>query len=176
MKCPLCDFDNLEGADSCARCGADLRDGELPAGSDIERAMLRCPLGDLATEMHVEVPPDRSVRDTVREMLDGGHYCALVVEEGVITGIFTERDLLFRLGNKFNELADSPIRDYMTPDPATLNHDVPIAFGLNRMMVGGYRHIPIERDGTPAGTVSVREVLAYLTRQFGDVITTGAAK
>jgi CBS domain-containing protein len=58
----------------------------------------------------------------------------------------------------------------MTPRPETLKAGDPLAFALNRMMVGGYRHIPIEEDGKLAGIVSVRHVLKYLTSRFPDAI------
>jgi len=171
MNCPLCGCDNLEGADACSRCGADLRDGEaLAATSDLERELLHCSLGDLAADGYIEVSPECSVAETVRRWHQQGCHCAIVVESGRIVGIFTERDLLMKLAHRFAEAADAPVRDYMTPDPVTLNCDDPAAFALNRMMVGGYRHIPIQRDGALAGMVSVRDILAYLARQFEDVI------
>ena len=93
---------------------------------------------------------------------------AIVVERGATVGIFTDRDILNKLADSFAARAHLPVRDFMTPDPETLEHDVPIAFGLNRMMVGGCRHIPILCEGRLAGMVSVRNVLSFLVERLGE--------
>lgn len=173
MICPSCGFDNIEGEDLCNRCHGDLTNATAAnQRNDIEDDLLQRPLGALATDKYIEVPPDRSVREMVRAWHDGGHHCAVVVAGGAIVGIFTERDLLLKLANDYNALADAPVSDFMTRDPVTLKDDVPAAFALNRMMVGGYRHIPLEHDGRLTGVVSVRDILAYLAKRFGDVIRT----
>ncbi len=173
MICPSCGHDNIEGDDLCARCHADLTHiTAVNQRTDIEDDLLQRPLGELATDRYIEVPPDRSIREMVRTWQEGGHHCAVVVAEGAIVGIFTERDLLQKLANDYDALANAPVRDFMTRDPVTLKDDVPVAFAMNRMMVGGYRHIPVERDGRLTGIVSVRDILAYLGKRFGDVIRT----
>ena len=58
----------------------------------------------------------------------------------------------------------------MTPNPETLADDAPVAFALNRMMVGGYRHVPILREGRPAGVLSVRDILGYLVQLVPETI------
>ncbi len=172
MQCPVCLYDNIEGVDECARCQAALSDVETQVHpSDIEQDLLSRPLGELATRNYVEVAPDHSVRETLQEWIEANQHCVIVTEGDAIVGIVTERDVVNKLAHDPTRHADSPIRDYMTPDPTTLESDVPVAFGLNRMMVGGYRHIPIVHDGKLKGVVSVRDVLAYLTTQFDDAIS-----
>ena len=51
---------------------------------------------------------------------------------------------------------DKPVAEHMTADPETLRLDDPIVWALNRMAVGGYRHVPlIDADGHPVGLISV---------------------
>lgn len=176
MLCPSCGFENIDGADLCGRCLADMTTvGLAENGSDIEGDLLRRPLGDLATGSFLRISPDQSVRETVAAWKQGGQHCAVVVSDESIVGIFTERDLLCKVASDYAARADAPVRDFMTPDPVTLDSEVPIAFGLNRMMVGGYRHVPISRDGRLCGVVSVRDILAYLVHQFSDVIPANAS-
>ena len=171
MICPHCAHENIDGLDQCAECGADLTGvDEGDRGQDIERDLLTRPLGALVAHDYAEVSPDTTVRAAVERLSKGGGYCAVVVDEGKITGIFTERDILQRLADGFDDRADHPVSQYMTPHPETLREQDPVAFGLNRMMVGGYRHIPIENNGTLVGVVSVRDILHYLAEQFGDVL------
>lgn len=173
MECPFCSQDNIQGVDQCAHCGADLTDVSInPQHSDIEKNLLSCTLGELLAHDYVVVSPELSVRDTVHQLNKSGHHCAVVIEQDAVVGIFTERDVLRKLAQDFPSKGDRPIREFMTPNPVTLAHDVPVAFGLNRMMVGDYRHIPIVRDGKLAGILSVRDVLRYLSAQL---TTSGAA-
>ena len=171
MICPFCDFENIAGVDQCAQCHADLANIHGHEKDwDLEQDLVHRPLEELMVGRYVAVPPDLPVRETVRRLLDSGYHCAFVVADGIISGIFTERDILLKLAHCFSEYADEPISRFMTPQPSTLGRKNPVAFGLNRMMVGGYRHIPIVDDGAPVGVVSIRHVLSYLVENFGEVL------
>lgn len=175
MECPFCSFENIDGVAQCAHCGVDLADLDvLKDKSDIEIDLLRRPLGDLSADDYATVPPDLSVREVVKRLNEKNQHCAVVVDAGKIAGIFTERDLLNKLVVEWSARGDDPVRDHMTPSPETLQFDDPIAFGLNRMTVGGFRHIPIERAGKLAGVVSVRHILDYLVDRFPNVLAIGA--
>lgn len=171
MECPFCSYDNIEGRDQCARCGVDLADLDaIKDKSDIELDLLHRPLGDLIAQDYATVSPNTLVRDVVKQLNEKGHHCAIVIEDDKIAGILTERDVLNKLADHFDQRAGDPVKQYMTPNPETLHMDDPVAFGLNRMTVGGYRHVPIERDGKLAGVVSVRHILGYLVDRFPDVL------
>lgn len=169
MHCPYCSFENIEGVDQCARCDFDLTDirgFQESEHSDIERNLLKQSLEVVATKDYVEISPDTTVRDAIDLMNKGGFHSAMIIENKSIVGIFTERDILYKLAKQFRDKADSPVSDFMTTNPVTLRSQDPIVFGLNRMMVGEYRHIPIEKDGQLSGMVSVRDVLRYMVEQI----------
>ena len=52
----------------------------------------------------------------------------------------------------------------MTPRPQALSEEDTIAQAINCMAVGGYRHLPIVRDGAPVGFVSIRGILSYIAK------------
>jgi CBS domain-containing protein len=54
----------------------------------------------------------------------------------------------------------------MTANPVTLEANDKIAFALQKMDVGGYRHIPILFNGKLAGVISIRDILRYLTERI----------
>lgn len=175
MKCPACSHDNIEGVDQCVRCQADLTDvADSRATPNIEHELFNHPLAELVADDYLEVSPDVPVGEVVTRLDKGGFHCAIVVDRGATVGIFTARDILNKLADSFAPRAHIPVEEFMTPDPETLDHDVPIAFGLNRMMVGGYRHIPILREGRLAGMVSVRNVLSFLVERLGDTLQADA--
>ena len=127
-----------------------------------------------------EVPPavvalTTTVLEAVQVMVSKRVGAVAVVQEDRLAGIFTERDILQKLADQFDARADSPVSDYMTPDPDTLQISDHVAFGLNRMMVRGYRHIPVLKDGKLAGVISVRDILGYLVNRFGDLVPADAS-
>lgn len=174
MECPFCSHENLEGVDQCARCEADLTD-ELAgvASHDIEENLMHTHLDELLSQDFLTVRSDCPVVEAVRAMEQNGFHCAVVIDEGDIRGIFTERDALNKLAIEYTRVSARPVSEFMTANPETLDADAPVAFALNLMVVGGYRHLPIVRDGKLAGVVSVKHIFAYLSRQFSDVVNQG---
>jgi CBS domain-containing protein len=84
-----------------------------------------------------------------------------------LAGIFTERDVLMRVVGRPIDLGQTAVRNYMTRDPVTLPSDSSVAFALNRMLIEGFRHIPLVNErGCPTGVVSMRRLIEYLSDLF----------
>ena len=130
-------------------------------GEAFETAISELPLRD-----PILVDIACSVADAVKAMNEHHTGCVLVHKKGKLAGIFTERDVIARVFSREGG-RNLPVEAVMTADPETLGPDDGIAFALNKMSVGGYRHIPIvERDGQPIGVLSVRDVVDYLVDLF----------
>ena len=56
----------------------------------------------------------------------------------------------------------------MTPNPETVRPTDTLAFVLHKMDGGGYRHLPVLKDGQPLGMISVRDMLRHITRLCKD--------
>lgn len=149
----LSEFDDAHEDDTSAR---DLEEQRLGA------AILGAPIRALDPRRAVTVPETTTIREAIHLMLDGEMGAVLVVRDGRSVGIFTERDVLRRVATTGIDLA-RPVRDVMTADPEALGPDDGIAFALNRMIVGGFRHVPIVSDGgAPLAVLSLREVVAFV--------------
>ncbi len=163
MTCPDCGHDNIDGVDACEHCGQDLRSIDIPRPKHgLQRRIMETPLRELQPLPALTVKPTDPVSEVVQKMRDRRIGSAMVVENGRLVGIFTERDALNKLTGKRLDLVRTPIRDVMTRDPKSLSGDDTIAFALNRMAVGSYRHIPIVEEGQPLRFISIRGVLRYL--------------
>ena len=91
----------------------------------------------------------------------------MVVENRKLVGIFTERDALLKLGTEAAALGDRPVSEFMTAHPQTLRLDAKIAFAVQRMDLGGFRHVPVvSKTNEPLGVISVRDILDYLTEKM----------
>lgn len=130
---------------------------------------LRVSVQNLGLGPPVTVSPDASIRFAIAQMQHGSFGCVLVLNpsDGTLAGIFTERDLLVKIAGKRLDWDAQRVRDFMTPDPETLSENANLAFVLNRMTIGGFRHVPIV-DGAkrPICVVSVRDVMRYICSFF----------
>ena len=55
----------------------------------------------------------------------------------------------------------------MTTEPEALPVEASVAWVLNKMAVGGFRHVPVVDDmGRPAFVISVRDVVEFLVEFF----------
>jgi len=91
----------------------------------------------------------------------------LIVDAGKLVGAFTERDVLMKVAGRQIDLERTEVSAYMTRDPLTLPADSTVAFALNKMVLEGFRHIPLtDDDGHPIGVVSMRNLIEYLSDFF----------
>ena len=163
MICPDCGHDNIGGVDGCEHCGQDLRSIDVPGPKEgLQRRIMETPLRELVPSEALTARPDEAVAAVIRRMQENKQGSVMVVDQGRLVGIFTERDALKRLTGRRLDLEKLAVREVMTRDPRALKDDDTLAFALNRMAVGNYRHIPIVSHGKPLRFVSVRGVLRYL--------------
>lgn len=162
--CPACGEEIIAGAETCENCGYDLGHlGRPHARTKLDKSLHKIPVSQLRRHDAVVVPLERKVQDVLASLVLHRDGCAVVVnEEGKIAGVFTERDLLMRIAGLKEDWADRPVREFMTPDPITIEADAPIAYALHQMDLGGYRHLPLVREGKPVGMISVRDIITFL--------------
>ena len=136
-----------------------------------DASLLREKVAALPVRRALIVSPDTVVTDAMRAMQNEHRGCVVVTDDGTdaskLIGIFTERDVLFRIVDRGRNPASLPIGDVMTPDPECLSIHSAVAYVLNMMSVGGFRHVPVVDDEhRPAFVISVRDVVEYLVEAF----------
>ncbi|HEV8544782.1 MAG TPA: CBS domain-containing protein [Candidatus Limnocylindrales bacterium] len=166
MRCPQCGFENLIGSDICDNCGADLAGRDTPEPAISYRGPL---LGEHLDDLEIGTPEIIDVSadadEAIQRMHEDGTDCVLVVDDGRLVGIFTDRDAVLKVAGR--PRAGRPIAELMTHDPVVLRHDDTVAVAINKMAVGGFRHIPIVEGGRPIGLVSARDVFRHLASTLG---------
>jgi len=165
MKCPCCDNDNLPGEDQCRYCEQDLSQLDAPVAMDrLERSLMDDPVRVLGMESPVKLPPTAPVSEAIEAMLAHDIGSVLIVDSaGALVGIFSERDLLMKVVCLGEEVKSHPLSEFMTRRPETIRETDSLAFALHKMDCGGYRHLPVLRDGKLVGVVSVRDMLEHIT-------------
>ncbi len=123
-------------------------------------------LDRLKVKKPVCVSPTANVEEVIIGMGERNHGCVLVKEGEQLVGIFTERDVVRRVVGKV-DLKTTTVAQVMTPDPeAVMFHDT-LAHALNKMTVGGFRHVPlVDNQHRPVGVVSVKDIINLIVEHF----------
>ncbi len=166
MICPTCNFDNLPGCEQCYHCLHDLTQLDRPTAHDrVHESLLHDTVSVLQPRAPLTLSPGATVRQALRTMLDNDVGALPVLDEsGRLVGIFSERDLLTRVAGIEGGQASRPVRELMTRNPETVRETDNLALVLHKMDSGGYRHLPVLRDGRLVGMISVRDMLRHVTR------------
>ena len=136
-----------------------------------DASLLEEPLSVLPTKRPLILSPQASVTEAMRGMQAERTGCVLITEDGTrdtrLIGVFTERDVLFRIVDQGHNPATLALSQVMTSDPERLPAEASVAWVLNKMAIGGFRHVPVvdEKDH-PVMLVSVRDVVAFLVEFF----------
>jgi CBS domain-containing protein len=167
MTCPVCRFENFEGEDTCANCGADLTTSDIPQPADeFHDTVLGERLVALGVGEPCTVEPGLAVADALARMHQAATDCLLVCDGERLVGIFTDRDAVVKVAG--TRLAAFDVRDFMTPDPVVLRSDDTLAVAIHKMAVGEFRHIPVVDDeGRPLAVVSAADVFRHIVAALG---------
>src|SRR5205085_11700338 len=165
MICPSCGYDNIEGADRCEECLTSLFNLDESQGG--RRRLARSVMEDDLRQLEQEflgVTPASSVSEVIKQMKDARLGCALVIEDGKLLGIFTERDLLNKMTGKDAGDLNTPVTKLMSPDPEVLRETDSVATAVNKMSIGLYRHIPVQKSDGSYAVTSIKHVLKYIAK------------
>lgn len=167
LLCPYCGEENIEGADACDECLQPLAYLSKPRpASLLERSLIKDRVSMLSPHPALVVDHETAVGEVMQLMVEQAIGCVVVLREHEVAGIFSERDVLLRLGVQAAECWNRPVREFMTRSPETVESDARIAFALHKMDVGGYRHLPVTAGGRISGVISVRDILQYITEDL----------
>ena len=92
------------------------------------------------------VSPETTVRDAAKLMATHKIGAIMVGEGTTLNGIFTERDLAFRVVAVGRDPDNVKLAEVMTPKPDTLQSDSTAHEALERMSQRGYRHLGNHRS------------------------------
>jgi CBS domain-containing protein len=113
-------------------------------------------VGEIMSSEVVSVSPSTSVAEAATVMAEKRVGSALVMEDGLV-GIFTERDIVRALSQDF-DAPGHPVTHWMTKDPVTVGPDTTVEDALDRMLSGGFRHLPVVDGDNVMGVVSIRDL------------------
>ncbi len=107
----------------------------------------------------VTAPPEATVHQVSRMMAARQTGAVLVMEAGRLLGIFTERDVVFRVIARGRSARTTRLAEVMTPAPITTTPDMRFGRALLLMQQHGIRHLPVLDAGRVVGIVAARRAL-----------------
>lgn len=104
-------------------------------------------------------PPDTTVSEAAKRMARRKVGAVMVVEHESLVGIFTERDVVFRVIAQGRDAQTTRLAEVMTTSPQTVDPGKSFGYALLMMHEKGFRHVPVIENGKVIGIVSARNAL-----------------
>jgi CBS domain-containing protein len=109
----------------------------------------------------VEVSTQESVLSVVKLLAERRIGAVPVVDGGRVVGIFSERDVVYRLGREGPSVLDAPVGSVMTAPAVTTAPDTTAIGALSTMTKRRIRHLPVVVEGAMIGFVSIGDLVKY---------------
>jgi CBS domain-containing protein len=150
----------------------DIAKEQDKAGTALSAETFETPLKEVNTPRVIGVEESTSIKAVIDILQKKKMGSVVVTKDGVLTGIVTERDILLKVICIIDDLENTPITNIMTANPQSLRKEDEVAYVLNNMHVGGYRHVPIvnEKD-EPISMISIKDVISWILDHFPQEIT-----
>jgi len=131
---------------------------------DLESALAEESMAAIKCQPFSSVKPTETVENVMRTMARQGIASVLVIDgDEHVLGIFSERDVLNKVSERFEEVKDSPVSDVMTANPTCVYESDSPGKAMNLMATAGFRHVPIlDVDDKVVGVIGPRRVTKFL--------------
>jgi CBS domain-containing protein len=125
-------------------------------------------ISTLIKQQQVLVAAASTTVSEAARLMEKQHVGAVMVVDakGQLTGIFTERDAVFRVLAAGRDPTTTRLSQVMTKKPQSIHPDKPVGHALHMMYENGFRHVPVVEGGRPVGMVSARDALGPELQEF----------
>jgi len=113
-----------------------------------------------AQETHL-ADANQTVLDVARAMVERNIGAVPVLRDGLLVGIFSERDLMKRVVVEGRDPRTTRVDEVMTDDPLTVSPDESLETCMLLMRRHGFRHLPVCEGKQLRGIVSLRDILLH---------------
>jgi CBS domain-containing protein len=103
------------------------------------------------------VAPADTITEVAQRMVERNIGAVLVLDDGRLVGIMTERDLMRAVARGLR--AEAVVADHMTRDPDTIEPGDTVEHAAVLMIHGGFRHLPVTDGDELIGILSIRDLV-----------------
>jgi CBS domain-containing protein len=109
----------------------------------------------------ISCTPDCTVRDAARKLADGRIGALPVLEGAWVSGIFSERDLLYCIAREGEAALTRTVAEVMTAPAITVEDTTPVLEALSLMTRRRIRHLPVVSLGRLVDFISIGDLVKY---------------
>ena len=132
-----------------------------------EAVKIQDPISSLGLQPPLVVELGTNMKNALNSLQQEKQNCLLITDNNKLKGILTERDILLKVTGKGFDLDLVTVDEFMTEDPEFLSPEDPLAYALNKMHIGGFRHVPIVNDlMKPVGLISISNIISTIADYF----------
>ena len=128
----------------------------------------------------LSVLPSNTVYEAITKMAERGVGALLVIHEGALVGIVSERDYARKVILQGRRSQETLVEEIMTPDPFTVKPEQSVTECMELMTEKRIRHLPVVSEGKVTGVISIGDVVksvisnqAAMIEQLETYITRG---
>lgn len=107
----------------------------------------------------ISVRPETAIQEVVRILVDRRIGAVLVLDEGSIAGVLSERDIVRCLAERGGESLGLRARDLMTTEVVTTRPGESVDEAMGHMTRRRIRHLPVLDEGRLVGIVSIGDLV-----------------
>src|ERR1700680_332357 len=112
------------------------------------------------------VEPAARLSSAIKTLAERKIGAVLVMSEGRIEGILSERDIVRVLGERGAAVLDEPVSAVMTRKVVSCKQADTVAAIMEMMTSGKFRHLPVTEEGRVVGRTWTGEIVKWRGREY----------
>ena len=112
------------------------------------------------------VEPEAKLSSAIKMLGERKIGAVLVMSEGRIEGILSERDIVRVLGERGAAVLDEPVSAVMTRKVVSCKQSDTVAVIMEIMTLGKFRHLPVLDDDRVVGLISIGDVVKWRVGEY----------
>lgn len=111
------------------------------------------------------VTPEATVFDALKLMSEAGIGAVLVMRDGRLAGIMSERDYARKVALEGRDSRETTVADIMTADVLCVSPETTTEECMGIMVNKRIRHLPVVKDSEVIGMISIRDLMADIIEE-----------
>ena len=114
----------------------------------------------------LSVEPDAKLSAAVKILGERKIGAVLVMNQGRLEGILSERDIVRVLGERGASVLDEPVSATMTRKVVSCREKDTVSEIMENMTRGKFRHMPVVEDNRVVGLISIGDIVKWRVREY----------